>query len=91
VVADDEVHDVARSLALEMATGTSPLSQAISRRLLWSMLGADSPWAAHREESIHLHRAVMSDEARGAIAAFRAGSAPNFPPLSDAKVGRDWP
>jgi hypothetical protein len=39
---------VAYALAKEIAENTSSVSVAVSRKLLWSMLGASTPWKAHR-------------------------------------------
>ncbi len=39
------------ALAREMADGTSAMSVALSRQLLWRMLGADHPMEAHKVDS----------------------------------------
>ncbi|SOC46658.1 Enoyl-CoA hydratase/carnithine racemase [Blastococcus aggregatus] len=70
VVADDELLPTAYALAREIITNTSGLAVGAARQLLWSMLGAPSPWDAHRADS----RAVVElgegpDSAEG-VAAF---------------------
>ena len=57
---DGELLDAARALASEMAASTSAVSVALSRRLLWRMLGASHPMEAHRADSPRhvLRRAV---------------------------------
>src|SRR5215216_6187114 len=40
VVPPDDLIDVARTLAREMADNTAPVSVALARRLMWTMLGA---------------------------------------------------
>ena len=47
----DEVLGVAKALAAEIATNAAPVSAVVSRGLLWRMLGADHPMAAHRADS----------------------------------------
>jgi enoyl-CoA hydratase/carnithine racemase len=47
----DELLDVARGLAREIADHTAPVSVALARRLLWRMLGAAHPMEAHRADS----------------------------------------
>ena len=47
----DELLDVARALAREIADHTAPVSVALARRLLWRMLGAAHPMEAHRADS----------------------------------------
>lgn len=41
----------ARELAREIADNTAPVSVALSRRMLWRMLGASHPMEAHRVDS----------------------------------------
>src|SRR4051812_40990887 len=44
----DELLGVARGLAREIADNTAPVSVAVSRRIMWAMLGANHPIVAHR-------------------------------------------
>ncbi len=64
--APDELLPAARAIAAEIAASTAPVSVALTRQMLWRMLGADHPMAAHRVDS----RAIM---ARGASADAREG------------------
>lgn len=41
----------ARELALEIAEHTAPVSVALTRRMMWTMLGAEHPIVAHRADS----------------------------------------
>lgn len=61
-----DLMEAARALATEIASGTSPVSVALSRRMLWRMLGASHPMEAHRVDS----RGIAS---RGASADSREG------------------
>lgn len=47
VVPDDELLGAAYALAHEIADNTAPVSVAVSRKLMWSMLSAADPWTAH--------------------------------------------
>lgn len=49
--APDELLAAARSIALEIATNTSAVSVAVTRQMLWRMLGAEHPMEAHKVES----------------------------------------
>jgi enoyl-CoA hydratase/carnithine racemase len=51
VHAPDELIGAARELAREIVDNAAPVSVALSRRMLWRMLGADHPMAAHRADS----------------------------------------
>jgi enoyl-CoA hydratase/carnithine racemase len=65
-----EVVEAARELAREIADNTSPVSVAISRRLLWRMLGAGHPMEAHRADSRALFARGQSDDAREGVTSF---------------------
>ncbi len=47
----DEVLTVAHALAAEIATNAAPVSAALTRQLLWKLLGADHPMEAHKLDS----------------------------------------
>jgi enoyl-CoA hydratase/carnithine racemase len=47
----DELLGAARSLALEIAENTAPVSVALARQLMWRVLGAEHPMIAHRADS----------------------------------------
>src|SRR5436305_8072306 len=50
----DELLRAARGLAEEVADNTSPVAVALSRQMLWRMLGAAHPLTAHKVDSRHL-------------------------------------
>lgn len=73
-----EVVAVATQLAAEIAMNAAPVSAVITRQLLWQMLGADHPMAAHRVESRAIfHTGRMADSAEG-VAAFLEKREPNW-------------
>jgi len=47
----DELLDAARALGREIADNAAPVSVALARRMMWTMLGADHPIVAHRADS----------------------------------------
>jgi len=51
VVEPEALMDTAYGLAREIADNTSGVSVAAIRRLMWSGLSADTPWAAHAADS----------------------------------------
>ena len=51
VHAPDDVLGAARDLAREIADNSAPVSVALARRMLWTMLGAPHPMEAHRADS----------------------------------------
>ena len=62
----DEIVSVATELAHEIAANVAPVSAVITRQLLWQMLGADHPMAAHRIDSRAIYdTGRMADAAEG--------------------------
>jgi enoyl-CoA hydratase/carnithine racemase len=70
VVAPEALLDTARALAAEMSDGTSAMSIALARQLLWRMLGADHPMEAHRVDSKLIYWTGRAADAREGVAAF---------------------
>lgn len=83
-----DVLQAAYALATEMATGTSAMSVALTRRMLWQMLGEDGDVVLANElESEALHFAGSAADAREGVTAFLEKREPEFP----LRVSRDLP
>jgi enoyl-CoA hydratase/carnithine racemase len=65
-----ELLDAAYALAREIAGNTAPVSVAMARRLMWNMLGAEHPMAAHRADSRAMFLRGQSDDAREGVTSF---------------------
>ncbi|MBB5918356.1 enoyl-CoA hydratase/carnithine racemase [Nocardia transvalensis] len=65
--------------ARTLATGTAPVSVALTRQLMWRMLGADSPETAHQAESVAIYLRGKSDDVREGVDSFLSKRAPQFP------------
>jgi enoyl-CoA hydratase/carnithine racemase len=73
-----ELLPAARALAAEMARGSAPVSAALTRQLLWRMLGAEHPMVAHRVDSRAIaETGAMADAAEG-IASFLEKRPPDW-------------
>lgn len=81
VVPDADLLPVARALASEIADNTSAVSVSLSRQLLWSMLGASSPWEAHRLDSRAIFRLGQSPDVAEGVLSFLEKRPPKFPGL----------
>jgi enoyl-CoA hydratase/carnithine racemase len=70
--------DAAYALAHEIANNCAPVSVAVARRLLWTMLGADHPMEAHRADSRAMFARGQSEDAREGVTSFLEKRDPNF-------------
>ena len=68
----DELLPAARELAAEIADNTAPVSVALSRRLLWEMLGEPHPMSAHRADSRALQARLASADFSEGVESFLA-------------------
>jgi enoyl-CoA hydratase/carnithine racemase len=93
VHAPDELMDAARTIALEIADGTAPVSVALTRQMLWRMMGADHPMEAHRVDSRAINSRGASADAREGVVSFLEKRPAQFPvKVSDGlpDVFPDW-
>jgi enoyl-CoA hydratase/carnithine racemase len=77
--APDDLLPAARAIAEEIASTTSPVSVALSRHMLWRMLGASHPMEAHRVDSRGIAIRGRSPDVREGIASFMEKRPPHFP------------
>lgn len=84
VVPVDDVLDRAIAVATDLVSGTAPVSVAMTRQMMWSMLGAEGPEVAHRAESQAIYIRGTSDDVREGVAAFLEKRVPAFPQLISA-------
>jgi enoyl-CoA hydratase/carnithine racemase len=70
VHASDDLLGVARDIAADIAQNSAPVSVALTRQMLWRMLGASHPMEAHRADSRGIAQRGPSDDAREGIESF---------------------
>ncbi len=91
-----ELLPAARELGREIAENTAPVSVALARTLMWTMLGAEHPMLAHRADSRGMfHRGQSADAVEG-VTSFLEKRPPRFPDrvsdgLPDVMPGREEP
>jgi len=66
----DEVLAVAQGLAAEIAEHAAPVSAALTRQMLWRMLGADHPMEAHKIDSRGVFDTGRGADAREGVMSF---------------------
>ena len=83
----NKLMDEAYKLAQEIIDNTSPVSVALTRQMLWKMLGADHPMEAHKVDSRLIYELGKAEDAKEGVNSFLEKRSPKF--LS--KVSRDMP
>jgi enoyl-CoA hydratase/carnithine racemase len=79
VHAPGDLLTAAHELAREIADNTAPVSVALTRQMLWRMLGADHPMAAHRVDSRGIQSRGASADAREGVESFLEKRTPVYP------------
>jgi enoyl-CoA hydratase/carnithine racemase len=77
--APDDLLPAAHAIAAEIAENTSAVSVALTRQMLWRMLGADHPMEAHRVDSRGILERGRSADAREGVVSFLEKRSAVFP------------
>jgi enoyl-CoA hydratase/carnithine racemase len=93
VVPDADLMPTAYRLAGEIVTNTSAVAVGLSRQLLWSMLGAETPWEAHRIDSRAIIELGQGPDVAEGVMSFLEKRTPSFTGRIDdfAHIVRTWP
>jgi enoyl-CoA hydratase/carnithine racemase len=81
----------ARALAREIADNTAPVSIALTRQMLWRMVGADQPMEAHRADSRAIQARGASADAAEGVTSFLEKRTPHYPNRVSSEVPDIWP
>lgn len=87
VHAPDDLLPAARALARTLTSDSAPVSIALTRAMMWRMLGAAHPMEAHRLDSRAIWSRGGSGDAKEGVSSFLEKRAASFPD----KVSRDVP
>jgi enoyl-CoA hydratase/carnithine racemase len=77
--APEELLPAAIALAHKVTDASAPVSVAVSRRMIWSMMGAGHPMDAHRLDSRSLQSRGKSDDVKEGICAFLEKREAHYP------------
>jgi len=91
VHAADELLPAARAIASEIAENTSAVSVALTRQMLWRMLGADHPMEAHKVDSRGILARGRAADAREGVTSFLEKRSPHFPDTVSADLPDIFP
>lgn len=87
MVKPEELLPTAHVIAREIADNTAPVSVALTRQMLWRMLGADHPMEAHKIDSRGVYARGQQEDAKEGVMSFLEKRQPNYP----NKVSSDMP
>jgi enoyl-CoA hydratase/carnithine racemase len=87
VVAPDALLPAATALAREIADNTAPVSVALTRQMLWRMLGTDHPMEAHKLDSRAIYARGRQADAKEGVMSFLEKRPASYPD----RVSRDMP
>ncbi|MCX6519225.1 MAG: crotonase/enoyl-CoA hydratase family protein [Actinobacteria bacterium] len=79
VHAPDDLIPAARAIAKEIVDNTAPVSVALTRQMLWRLLGADHPMEAHKVDSRGIAERGKSADSREGVMSFLEKRPPVFP------------
>jgi enoyl-CoA hydratase/carnithine racemase len=87
----DDLLPAAYALAREIADNTAPVSVAVTRQMMWRMLGADHPMTAHEADSRAIQARGASADAREGVTAFLEKRPARFPDRVSADMPDSYP
>lgn len=78
VVAEEDLLPRARAIAAEIVENTAPVSVALTRQMMWRMLGADHPMEAHKVDSRGIAQLGVSADVKEGVESFLEKRPPEF-------------
>ncbi|KAF0171973.1 MAG: crotonase/enoyl-CoA hydratase family protein [Hyphomonadaceae bacterium] len=85
--APEDLLPAAHAIAREIVDNTAPVSVALTRQMLWRMLGADHPMEAHKIDSRAIFARGKQPDAKEGVMSFLEKRTPSYPDL----VSKDMP
>ena len=83
----EKLLEEANKIAQEIVENTSAVSVAMTRQMLWKLLGADHPMEAHKIDSRAIYELGQGGAAKEGVESFLEKRSPEFP----SKVSEDMP
>ena len=83
----EKLLEEANKIAQEIVENTSAVSVAMTRQMLWKLLGADHPMEAHKIDSRAIYELGQGGDAKEGVESFLEKRSPEFP----SKVSEDMP
>jgi enoyl-CoA hydratase/carnithine racemase len=91
VVPAEKLMPTAIALAREIADNTAPVSVALTRQMLWRMLGADHPMEAHKLDSRAIYARGRQGDAKEGVVSFLEKRPASYPDRVSANMPDFFP
>jgi enoyl-CoA hydratase/carnithine racemase len=91
VVPPEQLMPTAIALAREIADNTAPVSVALTRQMLWRMLGADHPMEAHKLDSRAIYARGRQGDAKEGVVSFLEKRPASYPDKVSANMPDFFP
>ncbi len=89
--APEDLLPAAKALAREFIDNTAPVSSALTRQMMWRMLGADHPMEAHKADSRAIMERGRSADAQEGVSSFLEKRPARFPNTVSSNLPDVWP
>ena len=87
----EDLLPAARAIAEDIRDNAAPVSVALTRHMMWKMLGADHPMEAHKIDSRGIHYRGKSADSREGVTAFLENVMPRSPTKSQPNYPSSTP
>ena len=87
----EDLLSAARASAEDIRDNTAPVSVALTRHMMWKMLGADHPMEAHKIDSRGIHYRGKSEDSKEGVMAFLEKRDAQFPNTVSSDLPEFYP
>jgi enoyl-CoA hydratase/carnithine racemase len=87
----EDLLSAARAIAEDIRDNTAPVSVALTRHMMWKMLGADHPMEAHKIDSRGIHYRGKSEDSKEGVMAFLEKRDARFPNTVSSDLPEFYP
>ena len=87
----DKLLEEANKIAQEIVENTSAVSVAMTRQMLWKLLGADHPMEAHKVDSRAIYELGQGGDAKEGVESFLEKRPPEFPSIVSEAMPEFYP
>jgi enoyl-CoA hydratase/carnithine racemase len=87
----EDLLPAARAIAEDIRDNAAPVSVALTRHMMWKMLGADHPMEAHKIDSRGIHYRGKSEDSKEGVTAFLEKRDAQFPNKVSTELPEFYP